>query len=436
AKYRATGNLTYIEVYSSIPRNILQFDPEENRLVSNFEIAVSIFKNDTLIFNEGYNKVDYTENLTDIKDYQKLLNTVRLYMKEGEYRLVVKLTDLNSRKMKEIEQLLEITPGQYDDFSLSDIEIASSITRATEENEFYKNGFTVIPNPERVFGDALPKLYFYNEIYNLNYNEGANNAPYELLISITSATGDTINVFPVRSRRKPGPSSVEVGEIDVSDYSRGLYRVNLAIRDTDTGETTTKIKDFLVFNERVATQNFGFVQEISRQERIELEENEIKNLNEEQLSELFDSMRYITSDKDKIDYESFRFEEKRRFIAVFWADKDPIPETIINEFKQEFLERFEYANNNFTEHRDGWMTDRGRIFIMYGAPDHLDISQNVSESVAFQVWYYYESAHVESERGGLEFVFADIRQRGGYELIHSTSPREIHNNEWRDLIIK
>ena len=58
-----------------------------------------------------------------------------------------------------------------------------------------------------------------------------------------------------------------------------------------------------------------------------------------------------------------------KFIALFWARRDPTPNTAANEFKTEFENRAQYADQHFGNSRvKGSMTDRGKILILFGPP--------------------------------------------------------------------
>jgi len=60
------------------------------------------------------------------------------------------------------------------------------------------------------------------------------------------------------------------------------------------------------------------------------------------------------------------------FIERFWARRDPTPETLTNEYRQLFWERVQQANTLFMDSpRPGWMTDRGKIHILYGPPTEI-----------------------------------------------------------------
>lgn len=60
---------------------------------------------------------------------------------------------------------------------------------------------------------------------------------------------------------------------------------------------------------------------------------------------------------------------RREFIEEFWKKRDRTPETDVNETRNEFLRRVSFADQTFgdAQHR-GAMTDRGRVFILLGAP--------------------------------------------------------------------
>jgi len=65
-------------------------------------------------------------------------------------------------------------------------------------------------------------------------------------------------------------------------------------------------------------------------------------------------------------------EEREQFIEAFWQRRDPTPDTVENEFKEEHYRRIAYANERFASGIPGWRTDRGRIYIIWGKPDEIE----------------------------------------------------------------
>jgi GWxTD domain-containing protein len=65
-------------------------------------------------------------------------------------------------------------------------------------------------------------------------------------------------------------------------------------------------------------------------------------------------------------------EERDQFIEQFWLRRDPTPDTPENEFREEHYRRIAAANEKFPAGRQGWRTDRGRIYIIWGPPDEIE----------------------------------------------------------------
>ena len=74
----------------------------------------------------------------------------------------------------------------------------------------------------------------------------------------------------------------------------------------------------------------------------------------------------ITDDERKAFMQLSNNEERDQFIEAFWQRRNPNPDSEDNEFKDEHYRRIEYANEHFAAGKPGWMTDRGRIYIVYG----------------------------------------------------------------------
>ena len=80
----------------------------------------------------------------------------------------------------------------------------------------------------------------------------------------------------------------------------------------------------------------------------------------------------ITDDERKAFMQLSNDEEREQFIEAFWQRRNPNPDSEDNEFKDEHYRRIEYANEHFPAGKPGWMTDRGRIYIVYGPPDEIE----------------------------------------------------------------
>ena len=84
-------------------------------------------------------------------------------------------------------------------------------------------------------------------------------------------------------------------------------------------------------------------------------------------------VRWIITDNERKSFMQLSNNEERdQFIEAFWQRRNPNPDSEDNEFKDEHYRRIEYANEHFAAGKPGWMTDRGRIYIVYGPADEIE----------------------------------------------------------------
>ena len=101
--------------------------------------------------------------------------------------------------------------------------------------------------------------------------------------------------------------------------------------------------------------------------------------------------------------ESFQWD----YIHEYWKEKDPTPKTDENELISQLNNRVRYVNKNFSILMQGWRSDRGRIYIIYGPPHYVDESYQDQMGYTYQKWVY---------PSGKQFVFIDRSSSGDYSL--------------------
>ena len=103
--------------------------------------------------------------------------------------------------------------------------------------------------------------------------------------------------------------------------------------------------------------------------------------------------------------------ERRRLFDDFWKKRDPTPRTERNERLEEYYYRVAYADQSYSVGRlNGWETDRGQVFVRFGAPDAIErYPLPVSGGGAFEVWTY--------ETVKRRFIFTDEQGDGSYKLL-------------------
>src|SRR2546430_6503897 len=88
---------------------------------------------------------------------------------------------------------------------------------------------------------------------------------------------------------------------------------------------------------------------------------------------LDEDVSYIITHEERAAFKALKTDEEReQFIDQFWLRRDPTPDTVDNEFKEEHYRRIAYANERFASGIPGWKTDRGQIYIKYGPPDEIE----------------------------------------------------------------
>jgi GWxTD domain-containing protein len=127
-------------------------------------------------------------------------------------------------------------------------------------------------------------------------------------------------------------------------------------------------------------------------------------------AEFLSQVRYIISAEERKIFLELPEADKDTFKEEFWRRRDPDPNTEENEFKDEYLSRIERTNELFLgEGRPGWLTDRGRIYIIFGPPmDRIRnpmVSGGTGERCS-EVWYY----------SNIPVVFTDQYCTGEYRL--------------------
>ena len=88
---------------------------------------------------------------------------------------------------------------------------------------------------------------------------------------------------------------------------------------------------------------------------------------------LSEEVPYIITGEERAAFKKLTTDDEReQFIEQFWERRNPNPGSPENEFKEEYYRRIAYANEHYASGIQGWRTDRGRIYIMYGPADEVE----------------------------------------------------------------
>jgi GWxTD domain-containing protein len=150
---------------------------------------------------------------------------------------------------------------------------------------------------------------------------------------------------------------------------------------------------------------------------------------------LDEDVRWIITDEERSAFKQLSNDEERdQFIEAFWQRRDPTPDTIENEFKEEHYRRIAYANEHFPAGIPGWKTDRGRMYIMYGPADEIESHPSggtydrpmeegggTTSTYPFEQWRY---RYIEGVGQEVIIEFVDTCMCGDYHMTLDRSEKD------------
>ena len=160
--------------------------------------------------------------------------------------------------------------------------------------------------------------------------------------------------------------------------------------------------------------------------------DELKSVYKKWLDE---DVNYIITDEERKAFKSLKTDEERdSFIEQFWLRRDPDPDTPENEYKEQYYERIQYANEKYASGIPGWKTDRGRIYIMFGKPDEIESHPSggsydrpsyegggTTSTYPFETWWY---RYIEGIGSDIEIEFVDPSGSGEYRIARSPDEKD------------
>ncbi len=399
----------YTELYYMISRDQIQFTEKETAFIAPYNISLTILdengeniydtKDKSGIQTISKNQTELTQNIFDI---------MKFYLQPGKY--TYQLTLSGDGLVEEMNREGNFNIPEYSDtkLQLSQVELCSNISTELTFKKFIKNNMLVYPNPSGIFDIKKPIVFFYAEIYNLEYSVDEPDSEYESSYIIIDAQNDTIKMYPKKLKKKVGQTSVIASYLNVRKLHTGKYHLVIEVKDMATSQVTKRTKMFFV--EDVAT--------ITKKD-----------------ADLFRKIIIYSATPTELEiYDKLNLIGKQSFMQKFWKDRDPIPETSENEFKQVYLQRWNYVNTRYVNeslNEEGWQTDRGRIYLLHGSPSDIERNMGEPDLKDYEIWLYETGQY-----GRKKFVFADLYMRGKYYLIHSETPRqkEIYDPNWKNSV--
>ena len=414
----------YIEFYYSFGQSSLKYVDTDTADYVGGILHIEIIDSTTSEKIIDKHWIVNSEILDSTELNRNLIGILGFIINHGSYRLTITGLDANNPSdTRTISEFLFVVPFIKKSISLSDIQLASNIIPGSENTSsiFYKNTYEITPLPAALCGENQPILFYYTEVYNIKFSQFENDLRQDELV--LNSKGQLVSSKSKRIN-KSVDSRVEVGKLNVYKFPTDTYTLILNLIDSVANYGVSSSKKFFVYNPSVLPVD---TLEITTSPVLS---TTFGSMSEEELDDLFTKSIYIASVPEQDKYEALTtVEAKREFMYTFWKARDENSSDERNQYFQEYLKRIAESNDRFTAaKKDGWKTDRGRVYLVYGPPTEIERYPNEIESKPYEIWRY------ESLEGGVVFVFGDITGYNDYQLLHSTKRGELRDDYWQRRI--
>ncbi len=427
-----------LELYLSVSAESLDFDAEDGRFLATLPLDISLSPvsdgapddvNAEPVLNETLTLRFALADTTEIEPGQFFVEQFRTAVTPGEYTLLLTIPTRDDRP--EIKLVMDATVPSY---GTSDHAVSSGVTLATNirqavadevDHPLTKNGLMLTPNPNGLFGEAQPRVFYYLETYGLE--DAVEGDEYTLLAYISpSSLLQAIPGYQRRTSRSVRNPDVLIGMFDIAELPSGSYFLRFAVLNANNEAIVEQSKKFLVFNPNVelpvAAVDAGF--ETSLYAVMSIEEVDLN----------LDHAKVIGTQTERSQIGNLSsLEAKQNFLARFWTARDTDTDPSVNSARREFYERLRYAEERYrAPGEEVYRTDRGRVLLVYGYPSNVDPRPFDGELVPHEIWSYENIPG----QGQALFVFADRQGIGRYDLVHSTVSGETSLPNWREMLVR
>ena len=371
---------TYVMLSLSLPNSALRFQRDTAGFTAEYRVSASFLQDSAEV-----RRLDARESVrigtfaeTGRTD-ESIVFQQLLALRPGRYELRLEAGDVNSSRGFRAVDTLDVPAYGAGGAQVS----APLIVYRAEGRSTRAETPRLIANPRHAvpYGGESPRVYL--ESYGIA-------ADQPLQVRVVNETG--AEVWSAAATLVRGDDAVRFGVVDLPAATLPLGRFQVEVTAPGAGPVRTPL--VLTISDQWMVANF---------------------------EEVLDFLRYIAHTDELDSLRAGTPAERRVRWEAFWARRDPLPITDLNEFRDEFFQRVRYATEAFREPggRAGWETDRGEVYIVLGPPDqalerYIGVSQMTAEPNA-EEWYY---SRVPG--GRLVLLFLDRSGFGRFELTPST----------------
>ncbi|HOW30882.1 MAG TPA: GWxTD domain-containing protein, partial [Bacteroidales bacterium] len=351
------------------------------------------------------------------------LDQQRVPLPNGKYDLELTIADKN-REMKPFEVKdnfeLDYPAGVA---KISGVQLIESFTKVEKPDVLTKSGYDFIPFLDNYFPAAVNKLTFYAEIYNIGKLLGTDDK-FAVAASIESfETGKVVRDNFRLKRETAKPVNVVFSEFDLTNLPSGNYSLVIAARDKENKELMRNTLFFQRSNPAL-TFNTADIAAVNITNSFVAQYNNVDTLRE------FIRMTFpISSSGEKLFIRTqlpiASIETMQKYFLAFWQSRNALNPA--GEWQKYYLQVLAVNNEFKTPTKQGYESDRGRVYLQYGPPNTRVQEYNEPRTFPYEIWHYYQVGNQSNRR----FVFYTREYAANdFEILHSDVYGETYNSRW------
>lgn len=420
-QFYAPGIGNYLEVYMQFVSYSVLYKNEGNGLRSKVLISVEIADTTQTVFSDRY-VLESPEAIDSIQD--DFYEVLRIQLNPGKYTMKLNLLDVN-KEGSEISGNLPIT---IEDFSkntkISDIIVAEFAYPSDEQTNFDKSGYHIIPMLSSFYATDSKNLPIYLELYG---TEGIMDSTFLLSYRMINTKDATeMQGYSKTFSYKKGPVIPVFESINIEDLSTGNYQLEVRVSRSSNEILAVQTYDF----ERSNENNSMFTME-----NLQLDPAFQASIPTDSVLYFLESLIPISKPaeiKNIIEtLKSKNVENARKHLQGYWVITSPTNsyESWL-KYKAQVIFVQDIYGNNFQE---GFETDRGRVYLKYGAPNQVNARESSPSEYPYEIWSYNKIGIYSNKR----FIFYNPDLvNNAYRLLHSDMLGELKNPAWPQILAK
>lgn len=405
-----------------------QFDARSTKFIASKEglqatVFLSIEIKDSLksIFNDAYllNSPLFSDSV--VEDFYELR---RVPLPPGIHQINLRIADQNTEKsMVQGSQLIEVLDLSKA-ASISQLEAIEIAVPDTTEGVFQKNGYQMVPKINAYFGTQLNKIPFYYEVYFNSTNKKQRFFLEERVID-TEAQKELFAYHQSYEIKERDPVLPRLKTIDIAPLPSGAYAYEISLINEKDSILQTSTYTFERGNFS-ADDTLDF-------HNVVMDPAFQTSISDDSLHFYLGSILPITKPAENRNIrellKSKDFGSIRKYLQAFWLQT--APGNAYNAWIR-YKEQVLYVQGLYkTNFQQGYETDRGRVYLQYGAPSTTNIKEGSPSEYPYEVWFYNKIGKFSNRR----FIFynPDLTNNA-FRLLHSDLIGEVKNPGWSQVL--